>query len=512
MCRVRVLICLTLSACHAESPPTPPLATVSSSPAEVTPAPKSEPLKIGERLDPVDWQVVWPVAGASTAAGLPTILLFWSPSSPLARDELVAFDRWVGDVRLMERANVLAVAGTRAEGLGPEDVRDVAALLEVRHLPVAIDPEFVTSTTLGVQFSPELVALGPGGELLGRQVRSLDHARLSSPDQPGPMDARQWLLAVAERGTGPSLPRTVPWYPADAVLGRRVPDVSVARFGAGGPGEPVALRSLLTGQRPAALFFFSSTCKHCQVDVPQIVALERDHPDAWDVVGVTSIKSPQHRAATARYLEQQGVSFTILEDDGALNELLRVTSTPTTLYVAANGTVGAASYHQHQDLAADWSKTAANLAATAPGSPLPAPTGWAFPLTLTSPDGEATELASWEGTPVALHFWATWCQPCKAELPALLARQEAIDARGRLVLVSLDRDRHAIDRFRAQSGLRFETWTAPRGGVAERMDLARSLPRTYVLDSHGGLQQVLRGTYEWGDDAKFSRVMDRLRP
>jgi thiol-disulfide isomerase/thioredoxin len=519
MWRLRVLITAVAVSCRTGAPDpvpaAPAVATTEAAPApkapEVAPA-KVAPLPIGERLDPVTWQRVWPAPGEERGAPeRPTVLFFWSPSSPLSREELVSFDRWVGEVRLLERANVLAVAGIRAEGLGPDDVRDVAALLELRAVPVVVDPELATSRRLGVQFSPEIVALAPDGALLGRQVRSLDHGRLTSPEVAGPMDAREWLLAVAEKGTGPSLPRTFPWYPADAVVGHRVPDVSVARFGADGPAATVPLRSLLSGKRPAALFFFSSTCKHCQVDVPQIVALEREHPDAWDVVGITSIKSPQHRAATAKYLEQQDVSFPVLEDDGALNDLLRVTSTPTTLYVADNGTIGAASYYQHQDLAADWAKTATALAKTAPGTPFAEPRGWAFPLGLTGPDGSTLQLADLEGTPIALHFWATWCQPCKAELPALLARRAALEERGRLVLVSLDRDPHAIDRFRAQSGLTFDTWTSPRGGVADRLDLARSLPRTYVLDGHGRLQQVLRGTYEWSDDTKLARVLDQMR-
>src|SRR5262245_26405895 len=72
-------------------------------------------------------------------------------------------------------------------------------------------------------------------------------------------------------------------------------------------------------------------------------------------------------------------------------------------------------------LAYRWVERGRHAAGTAPFSherltPRPAPD-----LALLGADGSQRRLSDYRGRPVLLHFWATWCPPCKAELPALLA-------------------------------------------------------------------------------------------
>ena len=66
-------------------------------------------------------------------------------------------------------------------------------------------------------------------------------------------------------------------------------------------------------------------------------------------------------------------------------------------------------------------------------------------LTLRRRDGSLLRLSETQGRPLLLHFWATWCPPCRDELPALLAY--AADAELSVLAVSLDQNWSAIRRF-----------------------------------------------------------------
>jgi thiol-disulfide isomerase/thioredoxin len=326
------------------------------------------------------------------------------------------------------------------------------------------------------------------------------------------VSAEELVRLLAQEGTFAPIPRTFPAYAADRLIGRRYADFELPRFHPDGWGEGLTERfsSLLSGQRPAVLFFFSSTCKHCQIDVPQLVKLLADSPDLYDVVGITRIKDERHRNISADYFEQQGITFPVLEDVGAVSELYRVSSTPTTFYLSPTGRITKTTYYQHQDLAGDYLKYHGTLMGAPPPPPATKDRGWHFPLKVTDPAGKLVDLESLQGKPSLLHFWATWCKPCREELPGLLRRLPALESEARVLFVSVDEEPAAIAKYQESSGLRFASHHSPAGGLAEEVDFARSVPRTYVLDPHGRVSKVLAGSYDWDDPHRFSGVLGRL--
>ena len=62
------------------------------------------------------------------------------------------------------------------------------------------------------------------------------------------------------------------------------------------------------------------------------------------------------------------------------------------------------------------------------------------PIAFTDEAGEELSLADFRGTPVAVHFWATWCFPCRAEMPTMDALQRELGDELVILPLSLDRD------------------------------------------------------------------------
>lgn len=102
------------------------------------------------------------------------------------------------------------------------------------------------------------------------------------------------------------------------------------------------------------------------------------------------------------------------------------------------------------------------------------------------------------GKPMLVNFWATWCRPCRAEMPALdaLFRQSA--ARGLAVLgVSVDKDVQLVREFILQTGVSFPVLLDP-GGEATRRTLAISaFPTSVLVERSGIVGGVVVGEREW---------------
>jgi thiol-disulfide isomerase/thioredoxin len=126
-------------------------------------------------------------------------------------------------------------------------------------------------------------------------------------------------------------------------------------------------------------------------------------------------------------------------------------------------------------------------AGSTPAEGMSAPT-----LTGRSFSGEAFDLGDWRGKVVVLNFWASWCGPCRSEMPLLDALQRDYRERGVVVLGLSADDRHdRKDALAASQGVAYITGMltdcSNNGFGAPQV-----LPLTYIIDRKGTVSAVLR--------------------
>jgi peroxiredoxin len=127
----------------------------------------------------------------------------------------------------------------------------------------------------------------------------------------------------------------------------------------------------------------------------------------------------------------------------------------------------------------------------------------AKPFEVATPDSGTLRLADFKGKVVFVNFWATWCPPCKEEMPAMERLYRKYRERGLAVLaISLDSDGAAVVApFVKKHGFSYPIGLDRKMVVANLYGV-RVLPSSFIIDSSGNLAAFAFGPREWdGRDA-----------
>jgi peroxiredoxin len=131
-------------------------------------------------------------------------------------------------------------------------------------------------------------------------------------------------------------------------------------------------------------------------------------------------------------------------------------------------------------------------------------------LTLDSIPREKS-LADYRGQVVMINVWATWCLPCRVEMPSIEALHKAYGPKGlKIVAVSIDDPGTdaGIRAFAKQYGLTFEILHDPKGEITDLYDID-GYPETFIVGRDGVIRKKLMSATDW-NSPEARALVDRL--
>ncbi len=131
-------------------------------------------------------------------------------------------------------------------------------------------------------------------------------------------------------------------------------------------------------------------------------------------------------------------------------------------------------------------------------------------LTLPDVDGREQRLDQWKGKVMVVNFWATWCEPCREEMPEFVKAQEAFGSKGlQFVGIAIDQP-DKIRQFSQEIKLNYPSLVGGYGALELSKTLGNkimALPFTLIVDREGGVVYAQMGPLKPG---KLDAIVAKL--
>lgn len=119
-------------------------------------------------------------------------------------------------------------------------------------------------------------------------------------------------------------------------------------------------------------------------------------------------------------------------------------------------------------------------------------------FTLKDLSGNPVQLSSLKGKVVLVNFWATWCPPCREEIPSMVKLNQAMQGKNfRMLAISIDEGgKGAVEEFFKRNGATLPALLDTDGQVARRYGTT-GVPETFVVDTKGVIAKKVVGGLDW---------------
>ncbi len=130
---------------------------------------------------------------------------------------------------------------------------------------------------------------------------------------------------------------------------------------------------------------------------------------------------------------------------------------------------------------------------------VPAQEGAAAPdFTLQDLSGKQVQLSSLKGKVVLVNFWATWCPPCREEIPSMVKLNQVMQGKNfQMLAISVDEGgKQAVQEFFRQNGVSLPALFDTDGSVSRRYGTT-GVPETFIVDGKGVIRKKVIGGVDW---------------
>ncbi len=125
-------------------------------------------------------------------------------------------------------------------------------------------------------------------------------------------------------------------------------------------------------------------------------------------------------------------------------------------------------------------------------------------------DGNRVSLSDFRGKPVLINFWATWCPPCRAEMPYIQEIYEEWTNKGLLVLaINIGERSSKVEEFMRSNSLSFAVLLDTKQDVAQRYNIT-GIPTTFFIDKDGIIQDKVIGAFQ--NKTQIENRLSRIMP
>lgn len=126
-------------------------------------------------------------------------------------------------------------------------------------------------------------------------------------------------------------------------------------------------------------------------------------------------------------------------------------------------------------------------------------------ITLNDLNGNPARLSGYKGKVVLLHFWASWCLPCRDEFPKIKALWQRLKDRDFVVLAIAEDSHKAAEAFVKKEGIGFPVLVDQYGSALRSYGI-KALPASYIVNREGRLEGMAVGAREWDSDGAYDLI------
>lgn len=137
----------------------------------------------------------------------------------------------------------------------------------------------------------------------------------------------------------------------------------------------------------------------------------------------------------------------------------------------------------------------------------------AAPFELSDLSGQTVSLAALRGKVIFLNVWATWCAPCREEMPSMEKLYERLRGQKGFVMLAVSQDTAGpavVAKYVKRHGYHFDVLLDPQNAVAEAYDVS-GVPETFIIDRNGRIVAHHSGAFDWSQPEVTDALEELLK-